>query len=107
MPQIFLNDIDVVKHTEYIVPSSRVAKKPAPESWSLPAFSPVEIDDYNDPEEPNVSLSLDWRDPLALFKLFLEKPRSSHHNAKLSVKREPVIGQTLIDMRGRKLAWEG
>ena len=28
-------------------------------------------------------------------------------NAKLSVEREPVIGQTLIDMRGRKLVWEG
>ena len=27
--------------------------------------------------------------------------------AKLSVEREPVIGQTLIDMRGRKPAWEG
>ena len=28
-------------------------------------------------------------------------------NAKLSVEREPVINQTLIDMRGRKPAWEG
>ena len=28
-------------------------------------------------------------------------------NAKLSVEREPVIGQTLIDMCGRKPAWEG
>jgi len=27
--------------------------------------------------------------------------------AKLSVEREPVIGQTLIDMRGCKPAWEG
>jgi hypothetical protein len=33
--------------------------------------------------------------------------RSSHHDAKLSVEREPVIGQILIDMRGRKPAWEG
>jgi hypothetical protein len=33
--------------------------------------------------------------------------RSSHYNAKFSVEREPVIGQTLIDMRGRKPAWEG
>lgn len=64
--------IDVVKHTEYIVPPSRVAKKPAPEPWSLPAFSPIEIDDYNEPGEPNVPLSLDWHDPLALFKLFFE-----------------------------------
>ena len=26
--------------------------------------------------------------------------------AKLLVEKEPVIGQTLIDMRGRKAAWE-
>ena len=32
--------------------------------------------------------------------------RSSHYNAKLSVEREPVIGQILIDVRGRKPAWE-
>ena len=64
--------IDVVKHTEYIVPPSRVAKKPAPEPWSLPAFSPIEIHDYNEPGELNVSLSLDWHDPLAFFKLFFE-----------------------------------
>ena len=74
MPQTLLNDIDVVKRTEYIVPPSKVAKKPALESWSLPAFSPIEIDDYNDSEEPHVSLSLDWHDPLTLFKLFFEKP---------------------------------
>ena len=35
------------------------------------------------------------------------KPMNISINAKLSVEREPVIGQTLIDMRGRKLAWEG
>ena len=28
-------------------------------------------------------------------------------NAKLTVEREPVIGQTLTDMLGRKLVWEG
>ena len=28
-------------------------------------------------------------------------------NAKLLGEREPMIGQTLIDMRGRKPAWEG
>lgn len=28
-------------------------------------------------------------------------------NVKLLVEREPVIGQILIDMRGRKPAWEG
>ena len=72
MPQTFSNDIDVVKHTEYIVPPSRVAKKPALEPWSLPAFSPIEIDDYNDHREPNVPMNLDWHDPLALFKLFFE-----------------------------------
>ena len=75
MPQTLLNDIDVIKRIEYIVPPSRVAKKPAPELQSLPAFSPIEIDDYNDFEESNVPLSLDWHDLLALFKLFFEKPR--------------------------------
>ena len=30
------------------------------------------------------------------------KPVNISINAKLSVEREPVIGQTLIDMRGRK-----
>ena len=35
------------------------------------------------------------------------KPVNISINAKLSVEREPVIGQTLIDMRGRKPAWEG
>ena len=54
------------------MPPSRVAKKPAPEPWNLPAFSTIEIDDYNDPEEPNIALSLDWHDLLALFKLFFE-----------------------------------
>jgi hypothetical protein len=35
------------------------------------------------------------------------KPMNISIRAKLSVEREPVIGQTLIDMRGRKPAWEG
>ena len=35
------------------------------------------------------------------------KPMNITTRAKLSVEREPVIGQTLIDMRGRKPAWEG
>jgi len=35
------------------------------------------------------------------------EPMNISINAKLSVEREPVIGQTLIDMRGRKPAWEG
>ena len=35
------------------------------------------------------------------------KPTNISINAKLSVEREPVIGQTLIDMRERKPAWEG
>ena len=58
MPQTFLNDIDLVKRTEYIIPPSRVARKPAPKPWSLPAFSPIKINDYKDPKEPNVPLSL-------------------------------------------------
>ena len=35
------------------------------------------------------------------------KPMNINIYADLSVEREPVIGQTLIDMRGRKSAWEG
>ena len=35
------------------------------------------------------------------------EPMNISINAKLSVEREPVIGQILIDMRGRKPAWEG
>ena len=70
MPQIFLNDINVVKYTEYIVPPSRVAKKPVPELWSLSAFSLIEIDDYNNFGEPNVPLSFNWYNSLALFKPF-------------------------------------
>ena len=35
------------------------------------------------------------------------KPMNISIRAKLSVEREPVIGHTLIDMRGRKPAWEG
>ena len=58
MPQTFLNDIDVVKRTEHIMPPSRIAKKPTPEPWSLPAFSLIKINDYNYPKEPNVPLSL-------------------------------------------------
>jgi len=30
MPQTFLNDIDLIKYTEYIFPPSKIAKKPAP-----------------------------------------------------------------------------
>ena len=50
MPQTFLNDINIVKRTEYIVPPSRVTKKPAPEPWSLLAFSSIKIDDYDGSE---------------------------------------------------------
>jgi len=35
------------------------------------------------------------------------KPMNISIRAKVSAEREPVIGQTLVDMRGRKLAWEG
>ena len=63
--------IDVVKHTEYIVPPSRVARSQRPSRGAyLPSL--IEIDDYNEPGEPNVPLSLDWHDPLALLKLFFE-----------------------------------
>jgi hypothetical protein len=35
------------------------------------------------------------------------KPVNISINAKLLGEREPMIGQTLIDTRGRKPAWEG
>ena len=85
MLQTFLNDINVVKRTEYIMPPSKAAKKPAPEPWSLPAFSPIKINDYNDPKGPNVPLSLNQHNPLALFKLFFKKP---HVIVQLSSQRQ-------------------
>ena len=69
MPQIFLSDINVVKYAECIVPPSR-----APKLWSLPAISPIEIYDYKDPRAPDIPLSLNWHDYLALFRLFFEQP---------------------------------
>jgi len=69
MPQTFSNDIDLVKYTEYIVPPSKTAKEPAPTPWPLPAFETLQVDDYNDPREPNIPPSLDQHDPLALFRL--------------------------------------
>ena len=41
MPQTFLNDIDLVKYTEYIVPLSKKAKELAPMLWPLPTFKPL------------------------------------------------------------------
>lgn len=70
MPSTFTNDIDFVEHTKYIVPPSKVAKKPPPEPWALPTFTPLQIDDYNDPGEPQIPPSLNRHNPLALFRLF-------------------------------------
>jgi len=70
MPQTFLNDIDLVKYTKYIVPLSKTAKEPAPTPWPLPAFKTLQVNDYNDPRELNIPLSLNQHDPLALFGLF-------------------------------------
>ena len=101
MPQTFSNE--TLSNTEYIVPPPRVAKKPAPE----PAFSPIEIYDYNNPRAPNIPLSLGWHNPLALFKLFLNNLIllcDSYYSAKLLVEREPVISQILIDICGLKPA---
>jgi hypothetical protein len=70
MPQTFLNNIYLVKYTKYIVPPSKKAKEPAPTPWPLPTFEPLQVDDYNDPGEPNIPLSLNRHNPLALFRLF-------------------------------------
>ncbi|OCK78969.1 hypothetical protein K432DRAFT_406012 [Lepidopterella palustris CBS 459.81] len=63
MPRTFTNDINVVQYTQYKVP-------PTPQPWPLPAFTPMEIDDYNGQGEPNVPPSLDQHDPTVLFLLF-------------------------------------
>ena len=51
--------------------------------------------------EPRGYLFQRWRPRLGV------KPMNISITAKLSVERKPVIGQTPIDMRGRKPAWEG
>ena len=38
MLQTFLNDINLIKYTEYIVPLSKTAKELTPTLWPLPAF---------------------------------------------------------------------
>ena len=70
MPQTSLNDIDLVKYTKYIIPPSKRAKEPAPTPWPLPTFKLLQVNDYNDPREPNIPPSLNLYDPLALFRLF-------------------------------------
>jgi hypothetical protein len=67
MPQIFSNDIDLVRK------DPKPKKKPKqllPESQPVPAFEPLHIDDYDDHGAPNLPASLDQHDPLALFQLF-------------------------------------
>ena len=101
MPQTFSNDIGVVKYTEYIVPLSRVAKKPTPEPWSLPAFSLIKINNYNNPREPNIPLSLNRHNPLALFKPFftnlivkkIVEWTNKHTKLHRLVKKERLIGR--------------
>lgn len=56
---------------------------------------------------PSVSISMILRPFLSCSPNNLMLLYSSYHNAKLSVEREPVIGQTLIDICGLKPAWEG
>ena len=64
------NDIDYVKWKD---PRTKKSKKPPPEPWALPPFTPMEIDDYLDPGEPSVPSSLNRHNPLAVFKLFFTK----------------------------------
>jgi len=67
MPQAFSNNVDfVVKDPK----PTKTPKEPPPEPQQLPAFEPMQIDDYNDPREPNIPTSLNQHNPLALFRLF-------------------------------------
>ena len=41
MPLIFINDINFVEYTKYIIPPSKVVKKLLPKPWVLPIFTPL------------------------------------------------------------------
>ena len=70
MPTTYSNDIDLVRPTQYTVPPGKKAKQPAPEPWILPAFKPLQIDDFQLQGEPCLPRNVDNSDPLALFRLF-------------------------------------
>ena len=55
MPQIFSNDIDFMPKDPK---PKKTPKEPPLEPWPLPAFEPMEIDDYNQPGEPNLPAGL-------------------------------------------------
>ena len=65
----FLNP-NIVQRTKYVVPPTRVAKKPPLKPWPLPKFDPVIIDDYNAHGEPCLPPNTNTNDPMALFNLF-------------------------------------
>ena len=54
------NDIDLIQPTHYNVQPNRIAKKPPPEPWPLPDFTPLE--DYGKPNLPP-AYTLLWRLP--------------------------------------------
>ena len=61
------NDIDYVKWKD---PRSKKSKKPPPEPWTVPPFTPLRVDNYWDPGEAAVPSGTDRSDPMALFRLF-------------------------------------
>jgi hypothetical protein len=67
MPTTFSNDIDLVQKD--LKPRAH-PKLPYPEPTQLPAFEPLQIDNYDAPGTPNIPSGLDQHDPMALFCLF-------------------------------------
>ena len=61
------NNIDLVKKSD---PRTKTSKKPPPEPWPLPQFTPLRIDNYWDRGEPCLPPSLNQHDPLLIFQLF-------------------------------------
>ncbi|KAF2817332.1 uncharacterized protein BDZ99DRAFT_13689 [Mytilinidion resinicola] len=45
-------------------------KLPYPKPTPLPAFEPLQINNYDAPGTPNIPPGLDQHDPVALFRLF-------------------------------------
>ena len=63
-------DPNIIQHTKYVVPPSRVAKKLPPKPWPLPKFNPFIIDNYNAHREPCLPPNTNTNNPIALFNLF-------------------------------------
>ena len=67
MPATFSNNINFVKKD--LKPKKKL-KQPPPVPQPVPAFEPLQIDNYNDHGAPNIPTSLNQHNPLAIFRLF-------------------------------------